>query len=138
VATPAQVPVSEYLRNIPARLRPTMQAARRTIKALAPKGTKEIAYRKWPIRYAVDDLLVCGVGDYPRWVAVYFFRGAELDDPDEVLEGTGKSMRHIKLREPKDASRPEVKRMMRRAFKKGGMTMRREGLPSGKGRETAS
>ena len=45
--------MSEYLRNIPAPLRPTMQAARRTIKTLAPKGTKEIAYRKWPIRYAV-------------------------------------------------------------------------------------
>jgi hypothetical protein len=126
MATPAQVPVSEYLSNIPASLRPTMQAARKTIRALGPKGTKEIAYRKWPIRYAVDDMLVCGVGNYPRWVAIYFFRGVDLDDPDRVLEGTGKGMRHIKLREPKDASRPEVKRMIRRAFRKGGITMRGE------------
>jgi hypothetical protein len=126
VATPAQVPVGDYLRNIPAPLRPTMQAARRTIKALAPKGTKEIAYRRWPIRYAVGDMLVCGIGNYPRWVSIYLFRGTELDDPDRLLEGTGKSMRHIKLREPKDVSRPEVKRMIRQAFKKGGMTMRGE------------
>ena len=117
--------MSEYLRNIPAALRPTMQAARRTIKALAPKGTKEIAYRKWPIRYAVGDMLVCGVGDYPRWISIYLFRGTELDDPDKVLEGTGKGMRHIKLREPKDASRSEIKRMLRQAFKKGGVSMRR-------------
>ncbi len=33
-------------------------------------------------------------------------------------------MRHAKLREPKDASRREVKRMIRRAFKQGGITMR--------------
>ena len=126
MATPAQVPVSEYLRNIPAALRPTMQATRKTIKALAPKSTKEIAYRRWPIRYAVGDKLVCGVGNYSRWISIYLFRGTELDDPDKVLEGTGKSMRHIKLREPKDASRPEVRRMIRQAFKKGGMTMRGE------------
>ena len=118
--------MSEYLRNIPAALRPTMQAARKTIKALGPRGTKEIAYRKWPIRYAVDEMLVVGIGNYPRWVSIYFFRGAALDDPDKVLEGTGKSMRHIKLREPTDASRPEVKRMIRQAFKMGGMTMRGE------------
>ena len=43
-----------------------------------------------------------------------------------MLEGGGKGMRHIKLRDPRDASRPAVKRMIRRAFKKGGRTMRGE------------
>jgi len=28
---------------------------------------------------------------------VGFFRGAELDDPNEILEGTGRFMRHVKL-----------------------------------------
>jgi hypothetical protein len=103
-----------------------MNAGRKVIKALAPKRTREIAYRRWPIRYAVGDKLVCGIGNYPRWVSIYFFRGAELDDPDGILEGSGKGMRHIKLREPRDASRLEVKRMIRRAFAKGGITMRGE------------
>ena len=31
-------------------------------------------------------------------VNVGFFRGAEIDDPAELLEGTGKRMRHVKLR----------------------------------------
>ena len=123
-ATAAVVPVSDYLRNVPAGLRPTMQAARKTIMSVAPNGTKETAYRVWPIRYSVGDAAVAGVGNYPRWVSIYFFRGVELDDPDKILEGSGKSMRHVKLREPKDASRPEVKRMIRRAFKQGGITMR--------------
>lgn len=120
----AEVPVSEYVRRVPPALRPTLNAGRKTIKALAPKGTREIAYRKWPMRYAVGDAPVCGIGDYPRWIAVYFFRGAELDDPDGVLEGTGKNMRHIKLREPRDAESPALKRMLRQAFKMGGMTTR--------------
>ena len=31
-------------------------------------------------------------------VHVGFFRGAELADPNGLLEGTGKFMRHVKLR----------------------------------------
>jgi hypothetical protein len=122
----AQIPVTEYIRNVPADLRPTLQAARKTIKQIAPKAT-ETAWRTWPIRYRQDDLYVVAVGNYPRWISVFFFRGGELDDPDAVLEGTGKLMRHIKLREPKDASRPALKRMLGRAFRAGGITMRSSG-----------
>ena len=119
-ATTARIPVSEYVRRVPAPLRPTLQAGRRAIKALAPTGTRETAWQSWPIRYSVDDLYVCGIGNYPRWVSVYFFRGAELDDPDGILEGSGKAMRHVKLREPSDAERPALKRMIRQAFRLGG------------------
>ena len=116
--------MSEYVRRVPATLRPTLQAGRRTIKAVAPKGTKETAWRSWPIRYSIAGLNVCGIGDYPRWVSVYFFRGAEMDDPDGLLEGSGKGMRHVKLREPKDADRPALKKLIRQAFRMGGVTMR--------------
>ena len=115
----AEVPVGDYVKRVPAPLRPTLQAGRRTIKALAPKGTKETAYRAWPIRYSMNGTYVCGIGNYPRWISVYFFGGADLDDPDGILEGTGKGMRHVKLREPKDAERPALKRMIRRAFRAG-------------------
>jgi Domain of unknown function (DU1801) len=35
-------------------------------------------------------------------VNVGFFRGAEIADPEELLEGTGKFMRHVKLRPDRD------------------------------------
>lgn len=35
-------------------------------------------------------------------VNVGFFRGAELTDPDGLLEGTGKFMRHVKLKPGSD------------------------------------
>jgi hypothetical protein len=34
-------------------------------------------------------------------------------------------MRHVKLREPKDAASPALKRLIRQAFKMGGVRMRR-------------
>jgi hypothetical protein len=30
-----------------------------------------------------------------------FYYGAELADPEEILQGTGKLLRHVKIREPK-------------------------------------
>lgn len=121
----AEIPVSEYVKRVPAPLRPTLQAGRRAIKALAPRGTTETAYRTWPIRYFVDGLPVCGIGNYPRWVSIYFFGGADLDDPDGILEGTGKGMRHVKLHAPNDANAPALKRMLRRAFRRSGVDVYR-------------
>ncbi|HEX4508551.1 MAG TPA: DUF1801 domain-containing protein [Burkholderiaceae bacterium] len=38
------------------------------------------------------------VDAFTRHVNVGFFRGAALEDPARLLEGSGKSMRHVKLR----------------------------------------
>src|SRR5215813_14154091 len=34
---------------------------------------------------------------YPRWVSLFFFRGAGLPDPQKLLKGSGKQVRHIIL-----------------------------------------
>jgi hypothetical protein len=65
----AQIPVADYVRKVPADLRPTLQAARKTIKAIAPKAT-ETAWRTWPIRYRQGDRYVVAVGNYPRWISI--------------------------------------------------------------------
>ena len=33
-----------------------------------------------------------------NWVSLGFFRGTSLDDPVSILEGTGKNLRHVKIR----------------------------------------
>jgi hypothetical protein len=51
-----------------------------------------------------DGCPVAGLGDVPfvnvfkSHVNVGFFRGAELPDPARILQGSGKMMRHVKLR----------------------------------------
>jgi len=37
---------------------------------------------------------------YPRWVNLFFLRGAVLRDPRKVLQGTGKVVRHVTLHDP--------------------------------------
>lgn len=44
-----------------------------------------------------------------------FLRGTALKDPAELLEGTGKNLRHVKLRTPEDLKRPELKKLIAEA-----------------------
>ena len=121
--------VSEHLKKVPSAVRPTVEAARRTIRAVAPSAA-EISYRSDPprssramwkiVRYAVDGANVAGIGTFPTYAALFFYRGRELDDGSGLLEGGGKDMRFIRLRTPADAETPGAKRMVRRAFKLGG------------------
>src|SRR6202034_648073 len=39
----------------------------------------------------------CHIATYARHVNLGFNRGASLADPQKILEGTGKSVRHIKI-----------------------------------------
>jgi hypothetical protein len=117
--------VADHLKKIPPAVRPMVQAARRTVKAIAPSAA-EITYRSQPprsksamwkiIRYAADGENVAGIGTFPTYASLFFYRGRELDDGSGLLEGGGKDMRFIRLRSPADAQSPATKRMVRRAF----------------------
>jgi hypothetical protein len=52
--------------------------------------------------------LICGLVLQSAWVNLMFSRGTDLDDPDSLLEGTGKRARHVKLRSVEHVERPEV------------------------------
>ena len=127
--TVAKITVAEHLKKIPPAVRPTVQAARRIVKAVAPKAT-EISYQTQPprskssmwkiARYAVDGANVVGIGTFPAHSTLFFYRGRELDDGSGTLEGGGKEMRFITLRRPADVEGAAVKRMVRKAFALGG------------------
>jgi hypothetical protein len=131
MAVTKEIPVSEHIQKIPTSVRPIVQAARRTVKAVAPKAD-EISYQSRPprsstymwkiVRYAVDGANVVGIGTFPRHSTLFFYRGRELDDGSGLLEGSGKDSRFVTLRAPADAERPTVKRLLRAAFKLGGVS----------------
>ena len=49
-------------------------------------------------------------------INVGFFRGAELDDPACILEGTGKFMRHVKIRPEAEVDEKALTEMIERAY----------------------
>ena len=54
-----------------------------------------------------------------KYVNLEFARGATLPDPAKLLEGTGKNMRHVKIREERTLARPEFLALMRAAIAAG-------------------
>ncbi len=64
--------------------------------------------------------MVCGYFVYKNHVSLEFTKGAELHDPDGVLEGKGKYRRHIKLDRESDIAGKSVRSMLVRAFELAG------------------
>jgi len=58
---------------------------------------RELVHDGCPVGCA-GDAAFAYVNAFTAHVNVGFFRGAELPDPTGLLEGTGKFMRHVKLR----------------------------------------
>ena len=63
---------------------------------------------------------------YNNWANLGFYRGALLPDKSRLLEGTGKAMRHIKIRSIEDANRSEIRKLLILA-----VTERKTALKSG-------
>ena len=57
-----------------------------------------------------------GLIPHSRWVNAQFANAVDLPDPDALLEGTGKRIRHVKLRSTADAERPAFRRLLRDAW----------------------
>jgi hypothetical protein len=60
--------------------------------------------------------MFCYIAAARSHVNLGFCRGALLSDPNRVLEGEGKTMRHIKFRSESDVKRPFVRRYIRAAI----------------------
>ncbi len=57
-------------------------------------GARQYGYNGWGM---------AALSAHSKWASLIFMRGADLEDPDRLLEGTGKNMRHVKLRSPEQA-----------------------------------
>jgi hypothetical protein len=64
----------------------------------------------------VGDAAFAYANAFTAHVNVGFFRGAELADPDSLLEGTGKFMRHVKLRPGQQVDQAALKKLIRAAY----------------------
>ena len=89
------------------------RAARRRLRTQFP-GAHELVYDNYnalvfgysPTARASD--AICSIALYPRWVTLFFLRGAELDDPEGILVGSGSTVRSVRLEDETSLDRPAV------------------------------
>jgi hypothetical protein len=64
----------------------------------------------------VEDVAFGYVNVFTLHVNVGFFLGADLDDPGDLLEGSGRRMRHVKLHPGVDANESALSRLIEDAY----------------------
>lgn len=116
-------------------------ALREMVLAEAPDAVEKM-YRNHPTAIwfgfgpKTNDMLLY-IATATSHVNLGFCRGANLPDPEHVLKGEGKIMRHIKFRSETDLERPFVRRYIRAAMEQVNESVveggnRRKRTPRGK------
>jgi hypothetical protein len=60
--------------------------------------------------------LVCAIAPQRTYVNLMFAQGTTLPDPEQILEGTGKRARHVKLRTVPNVDSPAVRSLLEAAI----------------------
>ena len=104
--------VDVYLKSLAPKLAKCAEKLRQTIFEVQPDATEELKWSQ-PCYGKVQD--VCYISGAKDHITFGFFRGTELDDPHGKLEGTGKGMRHVKIKDPGNVDEP-VRKLISDAF----------------------
>jgi len=111
----------QFLSPYDQRVRELALAVRQMLLEEAPSAIETIydAYSAVALGYSFTGRLkdgFCHVAVYTGYVNLGFNRGADLPDPRNVLEGTGKAVRHIRLEPQDDFTKPWLRRYVRMAI----------------------
>jgi hypothetical protein len=105
-AVPEMRPIARRLREIIAEIDPEAVEVVRLGDGAATYG---LGPKKMSEGYAY-------IMPYKQWVNLGFYMGATLPDPAAIMEGTGKKLRHVKVRSVEDAGRPAIRALIEAAL----------------------
>lgn len=77
----------------------TISQALRIFMASSAPGCSETLHAGWKVISYGHTKKFCAISPHSQWVNLQFHSGASLDDNDALLQGSGKSMRHVKISE---------------------------------------
>ncbi|HEV2103160.1 MAG TPA: DUF1801 domain-containing protein [Candidatus Acidoferrum sp.] len=99
----------------PGKMRGVMKGLRALVKRTIA-GCEEYV-NPWKILSFDSNGTVCGFMTGKEHVTFIFLRGSALPDPEGLLEGTGKHVRHVKVRTTADVKKPALKKLIVEAAK---------------------
>jgi hypothetical protein len=96
--------------------RPVMTALRQLVRDVDPSTVEVVRLGDRAASYGVGPKKMTEAYAYvmpqAQWVNLGFYQGASLPDPDELLEGTGASLRHVKVRGMDFVTRPGLRSLL--------------------------
>ncbi len=105
--------IDEYVERKDTTLAGLAQELRRLMKTTVP-GTKE-SVNPWKIPTFESNGPMCFFSVGKNHVTFGFLRATSLPDPAKLLEGTGKNLRHVKLKTIEDVQNPALKKLIQAA-----------------------
>ncbi len=107
------------LKKTSLEMREIAQGLRQLIANVMP-GVTEVVWEKQGIAgYGVGPKKMseqfCYIAPMKNHVNLGFYYGADLDDPSSLLEGTGKHLRHVKIRSKSEVAKPELQQLIEQA-----------------------
>src|SRR5215813_10625032 len=105
--------IDEYLPDQLPKNRSIIRTLRTLVKRVAPRLRESV---KWGNGCLVmGKVPVAYVYSAPKYVQFGFFRGFGLKDPQEILEGTGQYVWHIKVHKASDIDEDAFRALLRQA-----------------------
>lgn len=123
MAVRAPIPeLLEFLSAYDDRIVALALTVRRFVLTETPRATETIydAYNAVAMGYSFTGRLkesFCHVAVYSKHVNLGFNRGVDLDDPRGILQGAGKQIRHVTIREASDLKNSYLTRLLRVAVR---------------------
>ena len=109
--------VTNYINNAPDAQKDVMESLRQLIHQSVPGVTEEYKWSRPVFRSSKDFAYLKTAKAY---VTLGFFDVEKLEDKDNLLEGTGKDMRHIKIKSVNDIDSKLLKKWFKVAAVKEG------------------
>ena len=87
---------------------------RKLISAISPNAEEEIKYGG--LVFISDKRLFCGIFIRKNHISIEFDRGAEMQNPDNFLEGSGANRRHLKIFQQEDIKNKKAEYYIKQSF----------------------
>lgn len=108
--------IAELLALTPEELRPVVTRLRELVHDVDPRAVEVVRLGDRAATYGVGPRKMkdgyAYIAPQRGWVNLGFYQGAALDDPSGLLEGTGKKLRHVKVRTPEEVDNPALKALL--------------------------
>jgi hypothetical protein len=115
-STPSE-PVRAWLAKLPSQHAPVITALRALVLSVAPDAHEFVyhdALDYGPPNSSFDPILY--IATFRAHVNLGFFYGGEVRDPDGLLIGSGKRMRHIKIQSLQECMHPALPPLLEHAW----------------------
>ena len=111
---PPDPQVDAVIRGLPKELTGIAKQLRSLVRKTAPELRECV---KWGNPMWVGNTYVTCIMIFPNHLNLGFFNGATMSRRFKELEGTGKGLRHVKIRSLADAKAPVLSRILREAVR---------------------